>query len=231
MSEGLPDLPSVFSPIIALREAGDAMTRAMAEAPRHGAGTLVWVRSWSRIEAAVVLEPEQPLGAARPALLAGLAAFADGAGALGPPEMPILFDWPAAIRVNGGLVGKASLAAPPGCAEDEIPDWLVIGIEAAFADPAGAEPGRDPGRTTLFEEGFNETTPAEITAAWARHLMAILADWQAGGLRAVADRYLARLDPALGQGGRRGIDPATGDLMLDRDGVRIRHPLAGPAAP
>ncbi|HWT08465.1 MAG TPA: biotin/lipoate--protein ligase family protein, partial [Roseomonas sp.] len=64
MSEGLPDLPSVFTPIVALREGGDAMARAVAMAPDHGAGTLAWVRSWARVEAAVVLEPEQPLSAA-----------------------------------------------------------------------------------------------------------------------------------------------------------------------
>lgn len=225
MSEGLPDLPSVFTPIIPLREGGDAMARAIAEAPRHGAGTLAWVRSWSRIEAAVVLEPEQALAAARPALIAAMTAFADAAGALGPPEMPLTFDWAATIRVNGGVVGRAMLAAPPGCAETEVPDWLVVGIEAAFADPAETDPGRDPGRTTLFEEGFNETTPAEITAAWARHLMASLADWQGRGFRAVAERYLARLDPALAPGARRGLDPATGDLVIQRDGARQRMPL------
>jgi biotin-(acetyl-CoA carboxylase) ligase len=225
VSEGLTDLPSVFRPIIALREAGDAMARAIAEAPAQGAGTLVWVRSWARIEAAVVLEPEQPLAAARPALLAALAAFADAAGALGPPEVPLTFDWPGTIRVNGGVVGAARLAAPPGCPEDAVPDWLVVGIEVAFAAP-DQDPGRDPGRTTLFEEGYADTTPAEMTAAWARHLMATLAEWQARGLRAVAERYLARLDPSLGAGGRRGIDPATGDLVIAREGTRERLALA-----
>jgi biotin-(acetyl-CoA carboxylase) ligase len=224
VSEALPDLPSVFTPIIALREGGDAMTRALAEAPRHGAGTLVWARSWARIEAAVVLEPEQPLVAARPALLAAVVAFADAAGALGPAEVPLTFDWPATIRVNGGLVGAARIAAPPGCAEDAVPDWIVVGIEVAFAAP-DHEPGRDPARTTLFEEGYTDTSPAEMTAAWARHLMATLADWQARGFRAVAERYLARLDPAIGAGGRRGIDPATGALVLDQGGVRQQRAL------
>jgi len=226
VSEGLDDLPSVFTPIIALREVGDAVARAVAEAPRQGAGCLVWVRSWSRIEAAVVLEPERSLAATRPALLAALTAFADAAGALGPPEVPLTFDWPATIRVNGGVVGRAQLAAPPACGEEEVPAWLVVGIEVAFADAADAEPGRDPGRTTLFEEGFNDTTPAGMTAAWARHLMANLADWQAGGFRVVAERYLARLDPTLAEGAQRGLDPATGDLILQRGAVRERLPLA-----
>ena len=73
MPEDLPDLPPVFAPVVRLREAGDAMARAIAMAPRHGAGTLVWVGAYDRIEAAVVLEPALPLAASRPALLAALA--------------------------------------------------------------------------------------------------------------------------------------------------------------
>lgn len=226
MSEALPDLPSVFTPIVALREGGDAMTRALAMAPEHGAGALAWVRSWARVEAAVVLEPEQTLAAARPALLAAVTAAGDALGAYGPPEQAMTFDWPATIRLNGGMVGVARIAAPPGCGEDDVPDWLVVGIELAFAASAGAEPGLDPDRTTLFEEGYDDTTPAELTATWARHLMATLADWQAGGFRLVAERYLARLDPTLAQGATRGIDPQTGDLLIQRDDRRERITLA-----
>ena len=226
MSEGLPDLPSVFTPIVALREGGDAMARAVAMAPDHGAGTLVWVRSWARVEAAVVLEPEWTLSAARPVLLAALAAVADALGPYGPPELPLTFDWPATIRLNGGVVGRVRFAAPPGCAEDAVPDWLVVGIELAFAAGAGSEPGLEPDRTTLFEEGYDDTTPAELTAAWARHLMANLAEWQAAGFRAVAERYLARLDPMLAQGAQRGLDPATGDLVVQRNGLWERMALA-----
>jgi len=219
VSEGLPELPSVFTPIVALREGGDAMTRAIAMAGQHGAGTLVWVRSWARVEAAIVLEPEETLAIARPALLAAASAVADALSPHGTPEMPLTFDWPATIRVNGAVAGKASLTAPEGCAEDAVPDWLVVGIELAFAAPLGAEPGRDPERTTLYEEGYGETTPAELTAAWARHLMATLADWQAGGFDALAHRYLARLDPMLADGAH--LDPATGDLVWAQGRLRL----------
>lgn len=227
VSEGLGSLPSVFTPIVALHEGDDAMACAVELAPVHGAGTLAWVRSRTRIAAAAVLEPEEALAVARPALLAAMAAFADAIGALGPPEIPLLFDWPSTVRVNGAVVGRAQLAAPPHCAEAEVPDWVVVGVEAAFADPSAVEPGRDPSRTTLFDEGWGETTPAEITAAWARHLMATLADWQARGFPALAGRYLPRLDPALGAGARRGLDPASGDLVIERGGARERLPLSG----
>lgn len=227
LGEGLPDLPPVFGPIHALREGGDALARAVALAPEHGAGCLVWVRAYARAEAAVVLEPEQPLAAARPALLAAAAAMADALAALGPPQAEIALRWPATLVVNRGAVGTARLAAPPGVAEGAVPDWLVVGVEVRRALPAGTEPGADPGHTALLEEGFDEADAAELTAAWARHLMAGLHEWQARGFARLAERYLGWLEQDEAQAGaRRGLDPATGDLVLQRpDGARTRRSL------
>lgn len=232
MTTGLGALPPVFDPVVALREGGDALERAVALAPARGAGTLVWVRAYARMEAAVVLEPDQPLAAARPALFAAVNALADALGALGPPEIPVTLRWPATLLLNGGQVGRARLAWPPGAAEDAPPDWLVAAVEARYAFPEGHEPGRSPDVTSLLEEGFSEVSPAELTAAWARHLMAGIAEWQdtAGegrGFRLLAERYLARLErmPPDDGAARRGLDPATGDLILGSNGTRRRHPL------
>jgi hypothetical protein len=226
---GLPELPSVFTPVVPLREAGDAMARALALAPLHGAGTLAWVRSAARLEAAVVLEPEQPLAAARPALFAALSALADALAAFGPPEVPLTFRWPATLLVNGGQVGQGRIAWPEGCAEAGVPDWLVVGVEARLCFPRGWEPGHGLHQTALTEEGWDaeEVSAAEFTAAWARHLMAGLAGWQrggpTGGFQRLAERFLARLErEGRTAGGRRGLDPATGDLLLDHEGARER---------
>lgn len=219
----LPELPSVFTPVIALREAGDAMARAVALAPEKGAGTLAWVRSSARIEAAVVLEPEEPLRVARCALYAAASALGDALAAFGPPEVPLSFRWPGAILVNGGEIGRVRLAAP-GDAE-AVPPWLVVGVEARLRFPRGWEPGQGIGQTALEEEGWDlaEASAAELTAAWARHLMAGLDTWQARGFRHVAERYLARLEREAE--GRHGLDPATGDLVVERDGARSRRSL------
>jgi biotin-(acetyl-CoA carboxylase) ligase len=228
---GLPELPSLFTPVIPLREGGDAMARAVAVAAGKGAGTLVWVRSSARVEAAVVLEPEQPLGAARPALFAALNAFCDALGAFGPPDVPVTLRWPGVVVVNGGEVGQARLAWAPGTAPGEVPEWMVVGIEARLSFPDGWEPGFGLQQSALRDEGWTEeeVSAAELTAAWARHLMAGLAEWQApgfqGGFRRLAEKFLARLEPVPGMvGGRRGLDPATGDLVVERDGAR--HVLA-----
>jgi biotin-(acetyl-CoA carboxylase) ligase len=226
----LPDLPTLFDPV-PLREGGDAMARAVALAASRGAGTLAWVRSAGRAEAAVVLEPELPLAAARLAFLAAANALGDALAADGPPEIPVEFAWPGTLRVNGAACGMVRLAAPPGCAEDAVPDWLVVGMEARLALRLAQEPGEVPDLTGLAEEGWEAVTAAELTAGWARHLLAGLDDWQAKGPRRLSERYLARLiDERDVPSQRRGIDPASGDLVLDRDGVRSIRSLRGALA-
>ena len=227
VTTGLPDLPSVFTPVFALREGGDALSRAQILGPKHGAGTLVWVRSAARVEAAVVLEPEQALAAARPALFAAMNAFCDALGAYGPPDVPVTLRWPGTIVVNGGEIGCARLATPPGAAEDAVPDWIAVGIEARLEFPRGWEPGHGAQQTALRDEGWSEEelSAADLTATWARHLMAGLAEWLrpgfTGGFQRVAEKYLARLESVPGMGeGRRGLDPGSGDLVVEREGAR-----------
>jgi hypothetical protein len=88
-------------------------------------------------------------------------------------------------------------------------------MELRFAEYADGEPGESPDRTSLLGEGYDDLTPALLVAAWARHFMATVADWQARGVKSLAERYLARLDPGRGAGARRGLVPASGDLLLE----------------
>src|SRR6266581_1029529 len=120
------DLPPPFR-LVTLREVGDAFAHARTVAATEGAGTLVWVGRFDLVEFAVVLEPDEPLRAARCAFYAGMAALADALAVHAPPEKPIAFDWPDAIRVDGGLVGGGRLAWPADASEDEVPSWLVFG--------------------------------------------------------------------------------------------------------
>ncbi len=103
------DLPPPFR-LVTLREVGDAMAHATAIAAEEGAGTLVHVGRFDLAEFAVVLEPDEPLWKARRAVYAGAAALADALAVHAPPEKPMAFDWPDAIRVDGGLVGGVRLA-------------------------------------------------------------------------------------------------------------------------
>jgi hypothetical protein len=185
------DLPPPFR-AVALREVGDAFAHAMRIAPDSGAGTLVHVGRFDLAEFAVVLEPEEPLRTARRSIYAGMTALGDALAAHAPPEKSISFDWPDAIRVDGGLVGGARLGWPDGADESAPPSWLVFGAVIRIVAMSKHEPGLRPLSAALDEEGF-DLGSNRLIETFARHLMARIDAWQQDGFAAVKENYLARL--------------------------------------
>ena len=208
------DLPPVFR-LVTLREAGNAFAHAKTIAAKEGAGTLVWVRRFDLVEFALVIEPDEPLRAARRTLYAGLAALADALAVHAPPERSIVFDWPATIFVQGAVVGGGELGWPKGTTEDKRPDWLVFGAMIRTNALAPLEDGFNPGVTNLEEEGFDDLGAGRLVESFARHFMSMVNRWQDVGFVEVAKSYLERL-PAE-EGFERTIDGA-GDLLIRRKG-------------
>jgi hypothetical protein len=214
MSAPAVALPPPFR-LVTLREVGDAFAHAREIAAEAGAGTLVYVGRFDLAEFAVVLEPEEPLCIARRAVYAGLNALGDALVAQAPPEKPITFDWPDAVRVDGGLVGGARLAWPRGADEGEPPAWLVFGAMIRTVAMGENEPGLRPLATALAEEGFDDADSDRVLEGFARHLMTAIDTWQERGFGEIAKNYLARLMPANGL--RRDLDE-NGDLLVRRAG-------------
>ena len=202
-------LPPPFR-AVSLREVGDAFAHATRIAADSGAGTLVHVGRFDLAEFAVVLEPDEPLRSARRAIYAGLAALGDALAAHAPPEKPISFDWPATIRIDGGLVGGARLAWPAGADEDSPPPWLVFGAMIRTAAMGNEEPGLYPLAAALDAEGF-DLSAGHLLESFTRHLMVTLDAWQQDGFPEIARRYLSRLTPEKHV--RRDID-CNGDLLV-----------------
>ncbi|MEJ0078775.1 MAG: biotin/lipoate--protein ligase family protein [Alphaproteobacteria bacterium] len=209
------DLPPPFT-LVTLREVGDAFAHAVKLAPEQGAGTLVYVGRFDLAEFAVVLEPDEPLRTARRAHHVGMNALADALLSYAPPEKPIAFDWPDAIRIDGGLVGGGRLAWPKSAKEDEQPDWLVFGGMIRTVSMT-EEPGLHPLAAALEEEGFTDVAAAELVASFARHLMVHTDALQEYGFGAIARAYIERLPSETGL--RRALDE-NGDLLIQRDGKR-----------
>ena len=204
------DLPPPFR-LVTLREVGDAFAHAMRVAPEEGAGTLVHVGRFDLAELAVVLEPDEPLRSARRALYAGLAALGDALAAHAPPERPMTFDWPDAVRIDGALVGGGRLGWPRRANEDEPPDWLVFAAMIRTVAMGEGEPGVRPLSSALDEEGFDDLDSGRLVESFSRHFMAALDAWQAHGFDEVAKSYLARLAPARGV---RSEIAENGDLLV-----------------
>jgi hypothetical protein len=211
-SKAALDLPPPFR-LVTLREVGDAFAHATELAGEEGAGTLVYVGRFDLVEFALVLEPDEPLKTARRALYAGLAALADALAVHAPPERPIAFDWPDAVRVNGGLVGGARLAWPQGAAEDRPPAWLVFAATIRTVAMGEEEPGLRPLSAALEDEGFDDLGSGRLVESFARHFMVAVDAWQEQGFGPVAKNYLARLAPESGV--RREIAD-NGDLLVRR---------------
>lgn len=216
------DLPPPYR-LVSLRESGDAFAHACGVAAELGAGTLVWVRRFDVAEFAVVLEPEEPLSTARRAFYAAMTALADALALEAPPEMPLEFDWPDAIRIDGVLVGGGRLGWPEDCREENTPDWLVFGGMIRTSVMRAGDPGLRPLLGSLDELGFEAIDAAQLIASLARHLMATFHDWQEVGFDAVARRWAERLPK---RARRRPEVAANGDLIVtDAAGVQERQSL------
>ena len=219
------DLPPPYR-LVTLREVGDDFAHAGKIAADEGAGTLVYVGRFDLAEFAVVLEPDEPLGMARRAFYAGMTALADALAAHAPPEKPITFDWPDAIRIDGGLIGGGRLAWPDDVGESELPAWLVFGAMIRMVAMGEDEPGLRPLSSALEAEGFDELGSGRLVESFARHLMVATDTWQERGFGQIARNFLARLAPA-GSGMRRDL-AENGDLILRRmtDAAPERSALA-----
>lgn len=212
------NLPPAFRSV-GLRESGDAFAHARRIAVEEGAGTLVWVRRFDIAEFAVVLEPGKPLGEARKTFFLGMNALLQAIAAHCPPERSITFDWPDAIRFDGGLVGGGRLAWPKHCAEDEVPEWLVFAGTVRVAFSGLTEPGHAPNAAALEDEGFEGTGPSAIVESFARFLLRQVDIWQASGFDPIVASYLEHLEK----------ERAGDTLSLTQAGDLVIRSAAGPA--
>ncbi|MGQ9370336.1 biotin/lipoate--protein ligase family protein [Azospirillum sp. ST 5-10] len=217
-----PVLPPPFEPV-GCEPGEDAFRRALAEAGAGaGAGRLVWGAGPDRLDVAVVLEPDTDLRGAVRAALAAQVAMAEALAALGPPHKPVSVRWPDGLAVDGAAVGRVRAGWPPRAGADAapdrlpdwLPDWLVVGVTLRLRHDGG-EPGLEPERTALAEEGFGDLAAADLVEAFARHLLHGLHRWEEEGFAPLARHWLARRD------GDGALDPATGDRLAGTE----RHGL------
>lgn len=124
----------------------------------------------TRLQTAIVLAPEEPLETALRVSFAVTLGLNDALGALAPPEVGIHLAWPDRIKVNGAHCGTLSARASTSDGSAE-PDWLILGLDVPLVLPRESEPGHDPDRTSLAEEGCGDIQLPDLIEAWGRHMM------------------------------------------------------------
>nr|WP_208022392.1 biotin/lipoate--protein ligase family protein [Aestuariicella hydrocarbonica] len=183
------------------------------------AGTIFYSEGLDSLRAALVLAPETPLEDAIQAVYVVQLGLAESLGALAPAEVPVQFQWPDRIKVNGAVCACVRFAADVSAPRAQ-PNWLVIGIEVAFM-PSSDEPGEHPDQTCLYEEGCGDIAPMALLESWSKHTLWWLTCFMDSGFERVHREWRARCDSL----GDRVDQPKTGLLVgLDDKGrMLLRH--------
>lgn len=191
-----------------------------------GAGDLCWSMAETHARAAIVLEPECSLAKALQMAPLLMVAIGDALGAIGPPNLALMYRWPTTLLVNGGEVGEVFLHTPEGAGPEDTPAFIVLGFTIAMSLPADImdAPGLARHATALFEEGCGDLDRTLVIEAVARHFLSWVDTWEHDGFCAAHPDYLGRMQPTdkvavqtgpvTHEGRMIGIDE-DGGLLLD----------------
>ncbi len=181
----------------ALTGQADPFERALALAiTGTDPGTVIYNLGGERLRAALIFAPEVPLEEAMAILPVCGLGFQAALGTLAPPEVAVHLEWDGRIRVNGAVCGRMRVKASTQDPE-ATPDWLILGLELSMTSRK-SNPGKDPDRTWLSEEGCGEITPDQLLECWARHSLYWLNRWLDDGPRPVHSDWRG-LVPTLGE--------------------------------
>ncbi len=226
----------VFPPLFAGR-AVEGRTDPFAKACASAAlgcdgGLIVHNVSADRLAAAIVFAPEVPLEDAMAMLPACGVGFQNALGALAPPEVAVHLTWQGGILVNGASCGRLRAAASD-CAPEDVPEWLVVGLEVPLIAEDPDAPGAAPDRTSLYEEGCVEVAPGALLESWSRHTLVWINRWSDDGPGPLHGEWRGLAHGLGGEvsiGGRTGlfvgIDERFG-MLLREGGTTGLLPLSG----
>lgn len=182
-------------------------------------GTVVYDVRADRLRMAAVFAPEVALEQAMAMLPVCGIGLQNALGALAPPEVAVHLTWDGVIRVNGARCGTMQVAASTGL-PDDVPDWLVVGIEIAMIQTE-SDPGANPDITALYDEGCAELDPGDLLESWARHMLVWINRWDEDGNAPVHGEWMGLLS-GVGETVERGGHSGTFLGVDDRFGMLIR---------
>ena len=217
-----------FPPLLTgIAVAGDPFEAAKASvAAEVEPGAVFYGTDPGRMQTAIVLAPEEPLESALRVSFAISLGLNDALGALAPPEVGVHLVWPDRIKVNGAFCGTMTFAASTDNPQVE-PDWLIVGIEIPVVLPGDSEPGHDPDRTSLYEEGCGDLMLPDLIEAWGRHMMNWLHIYLTDGFEPLHREWRAKAD-GLGEpitypeaGTFIGLDEWGGMILKSDDATRM----------
>jgi len=187
-----PQFPPLLSGELVSKHT-DPFDKAISQAVAGvDSGKVFYSDSSDTLRAALVLAPESSLEEAVQAVYVAQVGLAESLGALAPPEVPVHFEWPNKIKVNGAVCGTIRYASDV-TEPTASPNWLVIGIEVAFI-PETDDPGANLHQTCLYEEGCGDVEPMALLESWSKHTLLWLTYFLDSGFDRVHNEWRPRCD-------------------------------------
>ncbi|WP_422071364.1 DUF4444 domain-containing protein [Tranquillimonas rosea] len=168
------------------------------------------------LRAAIAFVPALPLKQAVTALPVCGVGFQNAFGALSPPNVAVHLDWDGGVRINGALAGRLQMTADTSDPEAE-PDWLVVGLELDLM-PRSGDPGAEPDRTSLYDEGCGDIDPPRLLEAWVRHTLTWINTWLEEGVKPVHAEWSQLVH---GQGGPITVEGDEGTFVGVDEGLGL----------
>ncbi len=172
------------------------MACAHADEGQAGAGDVYWGRDTSRMDWAIVLEPDVLQAQAQQMLVVAEVAFAESFGAIAPPEVGVHFRWPGEVLINGAKAGDVHMKFGR-TGDDGFPRWLVLGMTLNIRRPEGSlEPGAAPDETDLAEEGCAELDRTQLIESLSRHFLNHVHNWNEDGFAPIHELWMSKAQSA-----------------------------------
>ncbi|MCI4665372.1 MAG: biotin/lipoate--protein ligase family protein [Neomegalonema sp.] len=192
------NLPPLLTDIAVTGDVDPFLAAEAAARDGIDAGAVFWALREDRMEAALVLAPEQPLRDALPVLFAGQQALTDAIGALGPAEIAAHWAWPDVFLLNGAAAGRLRVSTDTDNL-DATPRWLILALSLRRLPPEDIEPGERPDETSLAAEGLGDLAIRDLVSAWARHALYWITTHQNEGLAPLMREWRGRAHGADGE--------------------------------
>lgn len=221
MTEGTPSFPPLLRGV-GVNGSTEPFDKACAMAALGcDGGTVVHNVQADRLRAALVFAPEVALEQAMTMLPVCGIGFQNALGALAPPEVAVHLTWDGQIKVNGAGCGAFQVAASSSEA-DQVPDWLVVGLDVPILQTA-QDPGSNPDVTALYDEGCADVHAEQLLESWARHTLVWINRWADDGNAPLHGEWMG-LVQGVGEpvenGGHSGtflgVDDQFGMLIRDK---------------
>jgi len=157
-------------------------------------GAVVQSMRPDRLDCAIVLNPEVPLGEALKIVPTAFVAMNDALGSIIPPQIAVNWGWPDRIMINHALAGGFCFAAPEGSDPGTVADWSVIRIVLDILGTPDLEKLAPGERTSLAHENCAEIGPKDIIESFTRHFLSWINRWQDAGFEPIRENATGRLE-------------------------------------